>query len=234
MEEDLEKELEQLKMRVKIKRSIDKIKLSWPGDHMTAEEKDAVCESSDKYLGDGYALQVLFACTIYREDIASKPQFINKQGRGRPKGSKDYAVKKLINQLAVIYKRSKGNLPCQYLSTFGKMVNDIAHALNVRDKKGYYVTWDGHVNDVLKGNTFARIRERQELHHYHADFGDVMKDVEDESTWRDYIEKSDHIKALCVEAVMEGIIDFERTLKLEEKIKEIPESENFTITVKKK
>ncbi len=228
MAEDREKELKEKILQLKIYRAINRVKLHWPGDHLTDEEKKAICKLSDEYLGKDQRLVVLFTCTQYR--IYKKPRSEKYQGRGRPKNSKDYAAKRLINHLASIYERhGEGNLPVQYQSRFGKMVEKIANALNVKNANGNTVTWNGHVNDVLNEPVYARFREKPSLQYMHKDFRVVIEYFEAKS-----MEASALSSADFWETVLLAIQDFQRKLEFEKKIKELSESEKYIISVDKK
>lgn len=225
---DLEREYKEIKKRWDIYRAIQKVKLYWPGDHLTDEEKKAICKVSDEYFGEDQRLGVLFACTKYR--TSKKPRSGKHLGPGRPKNSKDYAVKRLINHLASIYKRhGPTKLPKTDDSRFGEMVEKIAKALNVKNAKGFTVTWAGHVNDVLNEPIYNRFREKPSLQYMYADFGVAIEYFEAKS-----METSALSSADLREILLLAIRDVQRKLEFEEKIKELPESEKYIISVEKK
>ena len=232
--DDLEKQIDELQKRLKVKKAIDGVKLYWPGDNLTDKEKTALRKVSNIYLGEGSSLDVLFACTIYRtSNLDSKPK--EKVGRGRPKGSKDYAAKILINKLAVIYERRKDYLPSQYQSEFGRMIEKIAKALNVQDSKGYPVTWNGHVNEILGSKAYARLRKECMFHrHYYRFFEDAVGEAEDDEKWRSIDEKYSKNRVVLENAMRQVFKDFLNKLRFEEEIKKIPGSDSFNISVKTK
>lgn len=226
MTEDLEKQIDELKTRQSLKKARDNTKLSWPGDQLTDKEQTAVCKVSDKYLGEGHSLGVLFACTTYRHDPDPRPK--ETVGRGRPKNSRDYPVKKLINQLAIIYERSNGPLPSQYQSKFGTMIEEIANAL------GHLVTWNGHVNDVLKGETYSRLRKESKFQYLYEFFEDAVNKAENDEQWQSIVEKFAFISKAAKEGTSKGLKDFLNQMKFEAKIKELPGSDAFNISVERK
>lgn len=231
MRTDLEKQIDELKQRLKVQKAIEKVKLSWPGDQLSESEKMAVCKISDKYMGKGHSLGVLYACTIYKSDPNPKPK--ETVGAGRPKNSKDYPVKKLINQLAVIFERNEGDLPQQYQSKFGKMIEEIADALNVKDTNGNPVTWNGHVNEILKGKIYSRLRGQPTFQYRYEHFEDAVNAAEDDKQWRSMVEQFDLFSKVCGEGISQALKDISCQLEFESKIKEIPGSDSFHISVKK-
>ncbi|MFC1513096.1 hypothetical protein ACFL5J_01465, partial [Thermodesulfobacteriota bacterium] len=129
----------------------------------------AIRKTASKYCGDEYVTDVLDACGFYLREQQSVDLYKNhisglrkknpsrNKLPGRPKDSKDWAEKELIHKLAIIFKKAKGELPKTYDGRFGFFVQEIACAILEIDEK-YNSPWRWHINDVLKGSKFKRLR----------------------------------------------------------------------------
>jgi hypothetical protein len=175
------------------------------------DEKAAISSIVEKWLGQEPVEAVLSICNMYRSGV-EKMRRDNlarfEQGkikrRGRPEGTKDHDAKHLVRKLKTVWKEAKGKLPLQQESAFGNFVEKIARILHIKDKKGHIATLRGQVNDVLR----------------HEDLDEIQ-----------LTEKRQFIQQACQEAFIQVVYKMCEKFEFEARIKELPGSEVFDVSV---
>lgn len=222
-----------------------KAKLDWPSiDNLSPDEQKAICNIVKTYLGEEHIQDVLTKCYFFRWHRANPVEQLRhenlkrlqnlqaekKQRRGRPKESKDWPVKRLVYELAVIWEKAKGTLPRQYISRFGEFIEKVAEALKVKNAKGFRATWNGHVKEVLTHDCYARLRKAPVEIGGPVCFPDKLEEASDDNKRKKRIARS----AVFMDGVSKAAEEFSQQVELERKLKAIPGTEKFVITVKRK